>query len=55
MGKKLQGGDPFRKLALFRAGAGEYEKIEEDNWSHLDMEVHEHPVLEGTVGEIKTH
>ena len=54
MGKKLRGGDPFRKLALFRAGAGEYEKIEEDNWSHLDMEVHEHPVLEGTVGEIKT-
>ena len=54
MGKKLRGGDPFRKLALFRVGAGEYEKIEEDNWSHLDMEVHEHPVLEGTVGEIKT-
>ena len=54
MGKKLWGGDPFRKLALFRVGAGEYEKIEEDNWSHLDMEVHEHPVLEGTVGEIKT-
>jgi hypothetical protein len=53
MGKKLRGGDPFRKLALFRVGAGEYEKIEEDNWSHLDMEVHEHPVLEGTVGEIK--
>ena len=54
MGKKLRGGDPFRKLALFRVGAGEYEKIEEDHWSHLDMEVHEHPVLEGTVGEIKT-
>ena len=54
MGKKLRAGDAFRKLALFRVGAGEYEKIEEDNWSHLDMEVHEHPVLEGTVGEIKT-
>jgi len=54
MGKKLRGGDPQRKLALFRVGAGEYEKIEEDHWSHLDMEVHEHPVLEGSVGEIKT-
>jgi glycosyltransferase involved in cell wall biosynthesis len=54
MGKKLVGGDPFRKLALFRFGAGEYEKIEENNWSHLDMEVHEHPVLVGSVGEIKT-
>lgn len=52
MGRKLQGGDPFRKLALFRVGAGEYEYIEEDHWSHLDMEVHEHPVLEGSVGEI---
>jgi hypothetical protein len=50
--QKLRGGDAFRKLALFRVGAGEYEKIEEDNWSHLDMEVHEHPVLEGSIGEI---
>jgi glycosyltransferase involved in cell wall biosynthesis len=53
MGKKLRGGDPFRKLALFRVGSGEYEKIEEGHWSHLDMEVHEHPVLAGSIGEIK--
>ncbi|MDG1302512.1 MAG: glycosyltransferase family 2 protein [Opitutae bacterium] len=52
MGQELRGGDAFRKLALFRIGAGEYEKIEEDNWSHLDMEVHEHPVLDGSIGEI---
>ena len=52
MGQQLWGGDAFRKLALFRVGAGEYEKIDEDNWSHLDMEVHEHPVLEGSIGEI---
>jgi glycosyltransferase involved in cell wall biosynthesis len=54
LGQKLKGGDPFKKLALFRVGAGEYEKIDEDNWSHLDMEVHEHPVLQGSVGEIKS-
>ena len=54
LGQKLKGGDPFKKLALFRLGAGEYERIEEDNWSHLDMEVHEHPVLDGEVGEITT-
>lgn len=53
LGKKLNAGDPFRKLALFRVGAGEYEKIEEDSWSHLDMEIHEHPVIQGSVGEIK--
>ena len=54
LGQKLKGGDPFKKLALFRLGAGEYERIEEDDWSHLDMEVHEHPVLDGEVGEITT-
>lgn len=53
MGKVLRHGDRMRKLALFRFGAGEYERIEEDSWSHLDMEVHEHPVIEGSVGEIK--
>ena len=53
MGQEMKGGDAFRKLALFRIGAGEYEKIEEDHWSHLDMEVHEHPVLEGSIGEIQ--
>jgi glycosyltransferase involved in cell wall biosynthesis len=52
MGQKLKYGDPMRKLALFRVGAGEYERIEEGNWSHLDMEVHEHPVLTGPIGEI---
>jgi len=54
MGRKMLGGDRFRKLALFRVGSGEYEKIDEDNWSHLDMEVHEHPVLDGTMGEISS-
>ena len=53
MGQRLKYGDPMRKLALFRVGVGEYEKIEEDHWSHLDMEVHEHPVLPGSAGEIK--
>ena len=53
MGRPLHHGDVFHKLALFRVGAGEYEKFPEDSWSHLDMEVHEHPVLEGSVGEIR--
>jgi glycosyltransferase involved in cell wall biosynthesis len=54
LGKQLKGGYPLRKLALFRVGAGEYERIEEDNWSNLDMEVHEHPILEGEVGVIRS-
>ncbi|MBX3441665.1 MAG: glycosyltransferase family 2 protein [Planctomyces sp.] len=52
MGRPLRHGDVFRKLALFRVGAGEYERFPEDRWSHLDMEVHEHPVLQGSVGAL---
>lgn len=53
MGNQLKHGDKFRKLPLFKVGKGEYEKIEEDSWSHLDMEIHEHPIIEGNVGSIK--
>lgn len=53
LGRELKHGDEFVKLALFRVGAGEYERIEEDQWSHLDMEIHEHPVLSGKIGEIR--
>lgn len=53
MGKKLRGVYPLKKLALFQVGAGEYEYIDEKQWSHLDMEIHEHPVLTGDVGVIK--
>lgn len=52
MGKPLRFGLPQRKLALFRVGCGLYERIEEDLWSSLDMEVHEHPVIEGPIGDI---
>jgi len=54
MGKKLKGGYPLKKLALFKVGAGEYEKIDEKRWSRLDMEIHEHPILNGKVGTIKS-
>ena len=51
-GRKLKGGYPLDKLALFRVGSGEYERIDEDTWSDLDMEVHEHPIINGSVGFI---
>jgi glycosyltransferase involved in cell wall biosynthesis len=54
MGKYLKGGYPLKKLALFRIGSGEYEKVDEDQWSKLDMEIHEHPILQGEVGTIKS-
>ena len=52
LGRRLRFGLPQRKLALFRAGAGLYEKIPENAWSSLDMEVHEHPQITGKVGRI---
>ncbi|MGC6458304.1 MAG: glycosyltransferase family 2 protein [Akkermansiaceae bacterium] len=52
MGKRLRHGDTMSKLALFRIGSGEYERFPEDSWSHLDMEVHEHPVIEGSIGRL---
>lgn len=51
--RPLKGGYPLRKLALFRVGSGEYERIDEDRWSHLDMEIHEHPILTGSTGKIR--
>lgn len=54
MGKKLKGGYPLKKLAFLKVGAGEYERIDEDQWSKLDMEIHEHPVLQGKVSVINS-
>ena len=54
MGKPLKGGYPLNKLALFKSDSGLYEKIEENHWSNLDMEIHEHPILNGSIGLIKT-
>ncbi len=51
--KKLNWGYPLKKLALFKTDAGFFEKIEEDFWSSLDMEIHEHPIINGPIGSIK--
>jgi glycosyltransferase involved in cell wall biosynthesis len=53
LGKELKGGYPLRKLALFQVNSAEYEQIDEEHWSELDMEVHEHPIVKGKVGIIK--
>jgi glycosyltransferase involved in cell wall biosynthesis len=54
LGKPLNHGDDFNKLALFRPEAGEFEYINDQAWSGLDMEVHEHPILKGSTGFIKS-
>ena len=54
LGQELKHGVPQLKLPLFKVSAGLYERIDEDAWSSLDMEVHEHPVLQGSIGELKS-
>ena len=51
MGSKIRG-DDFSKLALFKKSQGRYERIDEDQWSRLDMEIHEHAIVEGEIGRI---
>ncbi len=55
MGRLQRYGVPMRKLALLRVGKGEYEFIPDNRWTQCDMEVHEHVIVEGTVGEIRSH
>ena len=54
MDRPLYHGVRQRKLALFRRSMGRYERIDEDYWTGLDMEVHEHPQLTGSIGHIIT-
>jgi len=53
LGHRLKHRVPQRKLALVRVGKAIYERIDEDTWSKLDMEIHEHPVVGGNVSEIR--
>jgi glycosyltransferase involved in cell wall biosynthesis len=55
LGRQLKhGGTELYKLFLFRRGKGRYEKrIEDQDKSMADMEVHEHVVVEGNVGRLR--
>jgi hypothetical protein len=53
LGRRLRFGLPQRKLALVRTGSGAYENIDDPGWTELDMEVHEHLIVDGSVGAIR--
>ena len=54
MGRMLKHGDVMRKTAVLRIGAGGYEPVrEEQEWSKLDMEIHEQLVVRRRIGRIK--
>ena len=54
LGRMLKRSDPgMRKLSLFRAGKGKYEmRFDAQNSSMGDMEVHEHVIVDGKVGQL---
>lgn len=56
LGKRLRFGIPFRKSCLCKTGFALYERIDESEWSSLDMEVHEHlvPLRAAPFGKIKS-
>lgn len=54
LGKMMKHGDPMRKDYILRYGAGEYEQVEENGWSKLPIEMHEHIIVKGSEGEIKS-
>lgn len=49
----LNHGEPTAKIALFRHEIVRYEYIDEHNWSNFDMEIHEHPIIHGSVGILR--
>jgi glycosyltransferase involved in cell wall biosynthesis len=56
LGRRLRfGGTQLYKMALFRRGRGRYEKrLEQQDSSMGDMEIHEHVVVDGRVGKLRS-
>ena len=54
LGRRLRGGYPLVKPALFRPCEVRYEYVQDMSWSSCDMEVHEHPVFSGSLGCIRS-
>lgn len=55
MGRRLRFGEPMIKLTIVRRQQGEFEVVPERNWSTLDMEVHEHLIVNGQVGTLRAN
>ncbi len=54
MGRMLKWGDVMHKTAILRVGRGCYEKVvDEQEWSKLDMEIHEQLIVGGKTGVIR--
>lgn len=54
MNKLMRYGVSQKKLALVRKNHGTYEDFGENDWTEYDMEIHEHIIVDGTVGKMNT-
>ena len=54
LNKKMNYGIKMKKLALFNKNYGRYEMINDNNWTNFDMEIHEHPILNGPISIIQS-
>lgn len=55
LGGELNFGDKMRKLPLFRRTQGLYQMVNIDSNDRFDMEVHEHPIINGRCGLLKNN
>lgn len=56
LGKRIKHGDPVRKLILFKHRLTEFEQLDDSGLDfRAEVEVHEHPIVKGRAGCLKTH
>lgn len=54
MGRKMRfGGFSHSAVLLFKSGVGKFERIDVEETSGLDMEVHERVLIDGSIGQMK--
>ena len=54
LGNKISHGDPLDKLILFRHRETRYENIDVPDITGYDIEMHEHPMVQGRLGRLKS-
>lgn len=55
LGRSLRHGDPIWKLILFKHRLTRFEKIAVPEVTDYDVEVHEQPLVRGSVGHLRSH
>jgi glycosyltransferase involved in cell wall biosynthesis len=54
LGRRMRHGDPLWKLVLFKHALGRFERIDVPEVTGYDIELHEHPLIRGQIGRLRT-